>query len=110
MPASSSGRRPPEMDRAPLTKIDLTEKLAGFSEHWSPRTIAQFNGHDVMVVRVLGEFIWHSHEETDDFFLVLSGRLTMRLRDGEVEIGPGELFIVPHGVEHRPSATIETTL
>jgi mannose-6-phosphate isomerase-like protein (cupin superfamily) len=90
--------------------VNLADKLGQFSEHWAPRTVAQFNGHDVMVVKVLGEFIWHRHLETDDFFLVLSGRLIVRLRGGEVSIGPGELFVVPRGVEHRPFAPEETHL
>jgi mannose-6-phosphate isomerase-like protein (cupin superfamily) len=90
--------------------INLSEKLATFDEHWSPRTVTQFNGHDVMVVKVKGEFVWHSHEDTDDFFLVLKGRLTIRLRDGDVELGPGELFVVPVGVEHQPCAAEEAEL
>jgi mannose-6-phosphate isomerase-like protein (cupin superfamily) len=90
--------------------VNLDRKLAQFTEHWKPRTIAGFNGHDIMVVKVQGEFVWHHHDYTDDFFLVLSGRLTIDLRDGEVVLGPGELFVVPQGVEHRPRADIETTL
>jgi mannose-6-phosphate isomerase-like protein (cupin superfamily) len=87
--------------------IDLAQKLSTFSDHWQPRTVAQFNGHDLMVVKVKGEFRWHHHDDTDDFFLVLKGRLTMRLRDGDVTIGPGELFVVPQGVEHCPVAEEE---
>jgi mannose-6-phosphate isomerase-like protein (cupin superfamily) len=83
------------------TAISLTEKLSAFSDHWSPKIIAQFNGHDVMVVKVKGEFVWHSHAETDDFFLVLEGSLTIQLRDGEVRLGPGDLYVVSKGVEHR---------
>jgi mannose-6-phosphate isomerase-like protein (cupin superfamily) len=94
------------MDR----KVNLAEKLGRFSAHWAPRTVATFNGHDVMVVKVKGEFVWHRHEDTDDFFLVLSGRLTIGLRDREVSLGPGELFVVPRGVEHRPFAAEETHL
>jgi mannose-6-phosphate isomerase-like protein (cupin superfamily) len=90
--------------------VNLAEKLSTFTEHWSPRTVAQFNGHDVMVVKVNGEFVWHHHENTDDFFLVLKGRLTIRLRDGDVELGPGELFVVPVGVEHQPVAAEEAEL
>jgi len=89
--------------------VDLAAKLARFDEHWSPRTVARFNGHDVMVVKVHGEFVWHHHDDTDDFFLVLSGRLTIRMRDGDhersVELGPGELFVVPVGVEHQPCSS-----
>jgi len=88
--------------------VDLAEKLATFAEHWQPRTVAEFNGHDVMVVKAQGEFVWHKHDETDDFFLVLRGELTIELRDGSVTLRPGQLFVVPKGVEHRPVADEET--
>ncbi len=84
--------------------INLAAKLSLFDDHWSPRTVATFNGHDVMVVKVDGEFVWHHHDDTDDFFLVLTGRIVIRMRDGDVELGPGELFVVPVGVEHKPVA------
>ena len=90
--------------------VNLAEKLAQFDEHWAPRTVATFNSHDVMVVKVKGEFVWHSHDDTDDFFLVLDGRITIRLRDRDVELGPGELFVVPVGVEHQPCAESEAKL
>lgn len=90
--------------RAP-TKVNLAEKLGQFSEHWSPRIIAHYNGNDIMVVRVEGEFMWHSHPDTDDFFLVLDGELDIELRDRKVTLGPGELFVVPTGIEHRPVAS-----
>ncbi len=93
-----------------MVAINLKNKLAQFEEHWSPKKVAEFNGHDIMVVKALGDFNWHSHADTDDFFLVVSGVLTVHLRDGDVEIGPGELFVVPLGVEHRTSAAIETHL
>jgi len=88
--------------------INLAEKLAVFTEHWQPRTVAEFNGHDVMVVKTQGEFVWHKHEETDDLFLVLRGELVIELRDGSVTLSAGEMFIVPKGVEHRPVAKEET--
>jgi len=88
--------------------ISLAEKLAQFADRWQPRTVAQFNGHDIMVVKVKGEFVWHKHDETDDFFLILSGRLHIRLRDRTIILNPGELFIVPRGVEHQPFAEEET--
>jgi mannose-6-phosphate isomerase-like protein (cupin superfamily) len=93
-----------------MSAVNLQAKLATFSEHWQPRTVALFNGYDVMVVKVKGEFIWHKHDDTDDFFLVLKGRLAIELRDRRVELGPGELFIVPRGVEHRPVAAEEVEL
>jgi mannose-6-phosphate isomerase-like protein (cupin superfamily) len=93
-----------------MKAVNLAEKLATFTEHWQPRTVGTFNGHDLMVVKVRGEFIWHSHDDTDDFFLVLQGRLTLQLRDGAVTLGPGELFVVPRGVEHRPVARDEVHL
>ena len=92
------------------TKINLAEKLATFSEHWSPRTVALYNGHDVMVVKVEGEFVWHKHDETYDFFLVLKGKLDLQFRDRVVTLGPGEMFIVPKGLEHRPVAREEVHL
>jgi mannose-6-phosphate isomerase-like protein (cupin superfamily) len=90
--------------------INLAEKLCAFSDLWSPKIVTQFNGHDVMVVKVNGEFVWHSHADTDDFFLVLKGNLIIQLRDGEVSLGPGDLYVVPKGVEHRPIAAAETHL
>ena len=93
-----------------MTSVSLAGKLADFSEHWQPRTVAEFNGHDIMVVKAKGEFVWHKHDETDDLFLVLRGRLVIQLRDRDVELGPGELFVVPKGVEHRPVAVEEVHL
>lgn len=90
--------------------VNLAEKLAQFTEYWAPRTVAQLNGHDIMVVKVKGLFVWHSHATTDDFFLVLHGHLRIQLRDRAVELGPGELFVVPRGVEHCPFAAEETHL
>jgi mannose-6-phosphate isomerase-like protein (cupin superfamily) len=91
-----------------MQAVNLAEKLALFNEHYKPRTVGEFNGHDLMVVKVKGPFNWHRHDDTDDFFLVLHGRLTIQLRDGNVVLGPGELFVVPKGVEHCPVAEEET--
>ena len=91
-------------------KINLAERLSTFSEHYRPRTVGTFNGHDLMVVKLRGPFTWHSHADTDDFFLVLKGRLRIELRDRNVELGPGEVFVVPKGVEHRPVADEEVHL
>ena len=93
-----------------LNKVNLDEKLAAFSDYWAPRTITQFNDCDVMVVKVQGQFTWHRHAETDDFFLVLKGVLDIELRDRTITLHPGELFVVPRGVEHRPQATGEVHL
>ncbi|AWI85694.1 mannose-6-phosphate isomerase [Alloyangia pacifica] len=90
--------------------INLEAKLTEFSEHWCPKIVSRFNECDVMVVKALGEFNWHHHDDTDDFFLVLKGRLRIELRDGDVILGPGELYIVPKGVEHRPVAEEEVHL
>jgi mannose-6-phosphate isomerase-like protein (cupin superfamily) len=90
--------------------INLARKLSLFADRWSPKIVASFNGHDVMVVKVKGPFVWHSHPDTDDFFLVLRGRLAIEMREGAVTLGPGELFVVPRGVEHRPVAEEETEL
>jgi mannose-6-phosphate isomerase-like protein (cupin superfamily) len=87
--------------------INLAEKLAMFADHFKPRTVGQFNGHDLMVVKVKGPFTWHRHENTDDFFLVLKGRITIQMRQCSVHLGPGELFVVPKGVEHCPVADDE---
>lgn len=92
------------------TPISLAEKLGASSEYWSPKIVAGFNGHDVMVVKLKGEFVWHAHPETDDFFLVLEGNLVIQLRDGEVRLGPGDLYVIPKGVEHRPVAEEEVHL
>jgi mannose-6-phosphate isomerase-like protein (cupin superfamily) len=88
--------------------VDLREKLALIDEVFAPKIVARFNENKVMVGKVQGEFVWHSHADTDDFFYVLSGRLVIDLRDRSVELGPGELFVVPRGVEHRPRAEEET--
>lgn len=95
--------------------INLAEKLAMFTELWQPRIVGELNGHELKVAKVQGEFVWHHHDDTDDFFLVLKGRLRIQLREEEggeyeVELGPGELYVVPQGVEHRPVAEEETHL
>jgi len=91
-----------------MKSINLADKLSTFTEYWQPRVVGQFNGNDLMVAKVKGEFVWHKHDDTDDFFLVLSGRISIQLRDGAVTLGPGEVFVVPKGVEHRPVAEEES--
>ena len=90
-----------------MQPINLAAKLSTFTEHWQPRVVGQFNGNDLMVVKVKGEFVWHRHDDTDDFFLVLDGRIDIQMRDAVVTLGPGEMFVVPRGVEHRPVAKDE---
>jgi mannose-6-phosphate isomerase-like protein (cupin superfamily) len=98
--------------RVAVPATNLYEKLAKFSEYWSPKVVSSYNGNDIMVVKVKGEFVWHSHPETDDFFLVLKGTLRIDLRDPNgaethVDLNPGDLYVVPRGVEHRPVAREE---
>src|SRR3954447_20731950 len=90
--------------------INLEQKLASFGDHWAPRIVGSFNGHDLMVVKVKGEFVWHEHADTDDFFLVLKGRLVIQMAEGDVTLRPGEIFVVPKGVQHCPRADEETHL
>ena len=88
-------------------KVDLAEKLAALDEAFQPRIVGYYNGNKIQVAKTRGEFVWHSHPDTDDFFLVLDGRLIIQLRDRDVELGPGEMFVVPRGVEHCPKADSE---
>jgi mannose-6-phosphate isomerase-like protein (cupin superfamily) len=83
---------------------NLEQLLSRFDEQWKPKKIAALNDYDIKIVKLQGEFVWHDHADTDELFLVLSGRLTIQLRDRDVELGPGELFVVPRGVEHCPRA------
>ncbi|HET6361670.1 MAG TPA: cupin domain-containing protein [Gemmatimonadota bacterium] len=87
-----------------IEAIDLAEKLAAFDERWSPRIVAELNGQHVKLVKLEGEFVWHSHAEEDELFLVLKGLLRIELRDGAVILGPGQMAVVPRAVEHRPVA------
>jgi mannose-6-phosphate isomerase-like protein (cupin superfamily) len=88
-------------------KVNLAEKLALFDERWQPKIVGRYNDNDLRVVKVKGEFVWHRHDDTDDFFLVVKGHLTIQLRDRNVELGAGELYVVPRGVEHCPRADRE---
>jgi len=89
-------------------KVNLAEKLAKLDGPYQPGLIGYLNDYKLLVVKIQGEFVWHKHDETDDFFLVLKGRLTIQLRDRDVVLEPGELFVVPRGVEHCPKADEET--
>lgn len=93
-----------------MQPINLAAKLAAFTDLWSPKIVGAFNGHDIMLVKVMGEFVWHEHPDTDDLFLVLSGELVIDLPAGAVTLGPGELYVVPKGVQHRPRSEVETHL
>lgn len=90
-----------------MTPINLADKLAQFSTHWDPHVVADYNGNDVMVVKFIGEFPFHDHPDTDDFFLVLEGEMTMDLDGASHTVKAGELFIVPKGITHRPRAEHE---
>lgn len=94
----------------PFQPRNIDVVLSAVSEHWSPRTIAVVNDYDVRVVRVRGEFTRHSHPDTDEFFLVLSGDLAIRMDEGDVTLHPGDTFVVPRGRAHQPCAAVETTL
>ncbi len=84
--------------------VDIAEKFALFSAHWAPKVVARLNDYEIKLVRIKGEFVWHTHEDTDELFLVIDGTLTIQLRDGDVTLQPGQLFVVPRGVEHCPIA------
>lgn len=87
-----------------MNKVNIPQKLASFSDHWAPRIVARYNDHEVRLVKVEGEFIWHQHDDTDELFLILDGTLDMEFRDRTVTLDPGELIVVPRGTEHRPCA------
>ncbi len=86
---------------------NFAEKLAQFGERWSPKIIAQMNDYHFKLVKIQGEFVWHSHADTDEVFIVLDGEVTIHFRDGAVTVGAGEMFVVPRGVEHKPVAARE---
>lgn len=98
------------MAEAAPAAVNLAEKLALFADHWNPRIVGNYNGNEVRLAKLKGEFVWHSHAETDELFLVLKGRLNIEFRDGVRTIGPGEFLVVPKGVEHRPVAPEEVEL
>ena len=82
--------------------VDIADKLALFSDHWSPKVVARLNDYEIKLVKLKGEFVWHTHDDTDELFLVIAGHLTIQLRDGDITLGPGQLYVVPRGVEHCP--------
>jgi mannose-6-phosphate isomerase-like protein (cupin superfamily) len=89
------------------TKVSLREKLDSFSEHWVPKVVAELNGQYVKVAKFQGEYVWHSHANEDELFLVVKGQMKIHLRDRVVELGEGEFYVVPRGVEHKPEAENE---
>jgi mannose-6-phosphate isomerase-like protein (cupin superfamily) len=84
--------------------VDIADKLSLVSKHWSPKVVARLNDYEIKVVKLQGEFVWHTHDDTDELFLVVSGELRIQLRDGDVVLRPGQLFVVPRGIEHCPIA------
>ena len=87
--------------------ISITDKLSGFTDHWNPRIAARYNGNEIRLAKLLGDFTWHSHAETDELFLVISGELGIEFRDGIRRLKAGEMIVVPKGTEHRPFADAE---
>lgn len=93
-----------------LKVINLREKFSRFQDHWHPRLVAEVNDSEVKLARLEGEFVWHHHEREDELFLVVDGNLEIELRDGTLHVGPGEMVVIPRGVEHRPVARGEVLL
>jgi len=93
-----------------LTKVNLADKFSLFTEHFSPKIAGALNGQEVKLVKFQGEFVWHHHDAEDELFLIVRGSMTMQLRDGDIELNPGEFLIVPHGVEHCPKAQQEVEI
>lgn len=93
-----------------ICKINLAEKFGRFTDRWSPKIIADLNDSHVKLAKLQGEFVWHQHADEDELFIVIQGELTIELRDGAVTLGPGELVVIPKGVEHRPVAREEVQL
>ena len=99
-----------EVQAGHVAVVDLEERLGAFDERWSPRIVAELNGQHIKLVKVEGDFVWHHHESEDELFLVLAGRLVIELRDRALTLDPGQLCVIPRGVEHRPRAASETHL
>jgi mannose-6-phosphate isomerase-like protein (cupin superfamily) len=93
-----------------MPAVNLDAALATIHEHWQPHRVVTINDYDMKLAKVQGEFIWHAHPATDELFLVLSGELTLQLRDGDVVLGPNDVYVVPKGVEHCPTAEVETAI
>ena len=98
------------MSETSYRPVNFAEKLGLFSDQWQPRVIAELNDYQIKIVRIAGDFIWHDHPETDEAFIVLDGVLRIDFRDGAVRLGPGEMFVVPKGKEHKPHAETEVSM
>ena len=96
-----------EVNRMSSEKINLKEKLSKFSDHWSPKVIAEMNDYQFKLVKIKGDFVWHNHGDTDEFFLVIEGEMKIEFKDETVILKEGEIFVVPKGVEHKPNAEEE---
>ena len=90
-----------------MEKVNMAQKFGLFDEHWSPKIVGELNGQYVKLAKLQGEFVWHHHDDEDELFLVVKGRLIMKLRDGDIELNEGEFLVVPRGVEHKPVAPEE---
>ena len=90
-----------------MTKINLKEKLSKFSEHWTPKIIAEMNDYQFKLVKIKGDFVWHDHADTDEVFIVLEGKLTIEVEDVTVEVNVGDMYVVPKGIQHKPHAENE---
>ena len=93
-----------------MNSINIIEKLTKINEHWSPKIIAQMNDYHFKLAKIKGEFVWHKHDETDEAFMVIKGTMKILLRDKEVNLNEGEMYIVPKGVEHKPVAEDECSI
>ncbi|MBD9382201.1 cupin domain-containing protein [Achromobacter sp. ACM02] len=93
-----------------IRTINFADKLALISEHWMPKVVAEMNDYQFKLVKIQGEFVWHSHADTDETFIVIEGRLRIQLRDGHIDLGPGEMAVVPKRVEHKPCAPEEVKM
>lgn len=98
------------MSTSTTQAINFAAKLALFDDRWQPRVIAQMNDYQFKLVKIEGDFVWHSHADTDETFIVLAGRLRIDFRDGAMHLGPGEMYVVPRGVEHKPFAEGEVRM
>jgi mannose-6-phosphate isomerase-like protein (cupin superfamily) len=90
-----------------MEKINLKDKLSMFSDHWSPKIITEMNDYQIKLVKIKGEFVWHNHEDTDELFFVIKGKMNIEFKDKTIELNEGEMYVVPKGVEHKPYAENE---